>query len=115
MEALTVSITVRLGGDEWVENRIVPVPPDYQPRDIVPFIEHETDKALSALQREAFGYSRSERIIRQLDRRLTVIGRLLRMAPHDIRRRPVVERVREVIDMDSERLLAEYGDENVED
>ena len=115
MAELRVQIVVNLDGDVWAYEHVVTVPPDYNRRDIEPFILHESDKAMTFLQREAFGYSRSERIIRQFDRRITVIKRLLRLAPHDIRKRPIIQRIREVIDMDQNELFARFGnDENVE-
>lgn len=115
METLTVSIIVRLGGEEWVEHHAVTVPPDYKRQDIEPFVQHEIDKAVTRLQRDAFGFARSERIIRQFDRRMEVIKRLLRLAPHDVRKRPIMGRIREVIDMDSAELFARFGDrESVE-
>lgn len=111
MAVLRVQITVRLDGDEWGHEHVVVVPPDYGVQDMVPFIQHESDKALTELQRQAFGYSRSERIIRQFDRRITIIAALLRRAPHDVRKRRIIQRVREVIDMDQGALFARFGDE----
>lgn len=117
MDELRVRIEVSLT-DEGVLaaiDRTITVPPDYNPRDIEPFVQHEIDKAVTTMQQEAFGYSRSDRIIAQFDRRMQIIKRLLRIAPHDIRKRPIIKRVREVIDMDRGELFARYGhDENVE-
>jgi hypothetical protein len=115
MAELRVQIIITLEGEAWEVEHVVPVPPDYKRQDIEPFVQHEMDKAMTALQREAFGYSRSERIIRQFDRRMTLIKALLRRAPHDIRRRPIVTRIREIIDMDQDELFARFGNEqNVE-
>jgi hypothetical protein len=115
MAELRVRVAIDLDGDAWAYEHVVTVPPDYRRQDIEPFILHESDKAMSALQREAFGYSRSERIIHQYDRRMTLILRLLRLAPHDVRRRPIMERIREVITMDREQLFARFGErESVE-
>lgn len=115
MAELRVTITITIDGEGWRGEHAVEVPPDYKRQDIEPFVLHESDKAMTALQREAFGYSRSERIIRQFDRRMEVIKRLLRLAPHDIRNRASLNRIRDVIEMDSERLFAQYGDESVRD
>jgi hypothetical protein len=115
MAQLRVHIVVEIDGEGWEGEHLVTVPPDYNQRDIEPFVQHEMDKAMTALQRSAFGFSRSDQIIRQYDRRLTIVKRLLRLAPHDIRRRPVVERVKDVIDMDSAELFARFGDERLED
>jgi len=41
---------------------------------------------------------------------VVLIAALLRRAPHDIRKRPIVSRIREVIDMDGDELLARFGD-----
>jgi hypothetical protein len=109
MAQLRVRILIDLDGEEWEHEHVVTVPPDYNRRDIEPFILHESDKAMSAIQRDNFGYSRSERIIRQFDRRVTLIAALLRRAPHDIRKRRVIARVREIIDMDQEELFARFG------
>jgi hypothetical protein len=115
MAELRVRILITLDGDSWSKDHVVTVPPDYRRQDIEPFILHEADKAMSGIQRENFGYSRSERIIRQFDRRVEVIKRLLRLAPHDVRRRPIMGRIRDVIDMDQDELFARFGnDENVE-
>jgi hypothetical protein len=115
MAVLRVVIVVALDGEIWEHEHNVTVPPDYRRQDIEPFILHEADKAMSALQRDNFGYSRSERIIRQFDRRLTVIRRLLRLAPHDVRKRPIMGRIRDVIEMDQDELFARFGnDANVE-
>jgi hypothetical protein len=103
------------GGDPWTLDRDVTVPPDYNRRDIEPFVQHELDKAMSELQREAFGFDRSEAIIRQYDRRMVLIAALLRAAPHDIRNRPIVQRIREVMDIGADELFARFGDESVED
>lgn len=111
MAELRVRITINLEGEIWAYEHVVTVPPDYKRQDIEPFILHESDKAMSAIQRESFGYSRSERIIRQFDRRMAVIKRLLRLAPHDVRRRPIITRIRDVIDMDQNELFARFGDE----
>jgi hypothetical protein len=59
MADLRVVITINLGGETWLHEHVVTVPPDYNDQDIIPFIQHESDKAMSAFQREAFGYSRS--------------------------------------------------------
>ena len=114
MAELRVIIGIELDGEAWTHHHVVTVPPDYRRQDIEPFILHEADKAMSEIQRDVFGYSRSERIIGQFDRRMTVIKALLRRAPHDIRRRPIIERVRDVIDMDQDELFARFGNENVE-
>jgi len=113
MAELRVSIGIELDGEVWVREHVVTVPPDYRRQDIEPFILHEADKAMTAIQRENFGYSRSESIIRQFNRRMILIAALLRRAPHDIRRRPIIERIRDVIDMDQEELFARFGDESV--
>jgi hypothetical protein len=111
MANLRVVIGIELeGGGYWTHEHIVTVPPDYRQRDIEPFILHESDKAMSAIQRDNFGYSRSERIIRQFDRRMVLIAALLRRAPHDVRKRPIITRVREIIDMDQDELFARFGD-----
>lgn len=115
MAELQVRILVTLDGEAWSGEHRVEVPPDYNERDIIPFIQHETDKAVTEFQRESFGYSRSADIIRQFDRRIVLIRTLLRRAPHDIRRRPIVERIRGIIEMNSDRLFAEFGDESVRD
>jgi hypothetical protein len=44
-----------------------------------------------------------------------LIKALLRRAPHGIRNRPFAERIRDIIDMNSDRLFAEFGDESVRD
>jgi hypothetical protein len=113
MAELHVSISIDLDGEVWAHEHVVTVPPDYNRRDIEPFILHESDKAMSALQRDNFGYSRSEQIIRQFNRRMVLIAALLRRAPHDVRKRPIIERVRQVIDMDQEELFARFGDDSV--
>jgi len=110
MAELRVKIAIELEGDIWLHEHVVTVPPAYTQREIVPFIQHESDKALTTLQRESFGYSRSERIIRQFDRRMELIKRLLRLAPHDVRKRPIITRIRDVIDMDQDELFARFGD-----
>jgi hypothetical protein len=115
MSELRVSVAIDLDGEVWAYEHVVTVPPDYQDQDIVPFIQHESDNALAILQRETFGYARSERIIRQFDRRMTVILRLLRLAPHDIRRRPIIQRIRSVIEMDQDELFARFGTRNTGD
>jgi hypothetical protein len=115
MAVLRVVITVALDGEVWEHEHTVIVPPDYKRQDIEPFVLHETDKAMSALQEENFGYSRSGEIIRQFDRRLTLVKALLRRAPHDVRKRPIIERIREVIDLDREQLYARYGREETGD
>lgn len=115
MSTLRVTIVAMLDGEGWEIDHVVTVPPDYNRRDIEPFVQHEIDKAVTQLQQEAFGFSRSERIIRQLDRRLNIVKALLRTAPHDIRKRPVVERIKEVIDMDGLELIARFGDERLDD
>jgi hypothetical protein len=112
---LRVRITVNLDGDEWEHEHVVTVPPDYNRQDIEPFILHETDKAMSGLQRENFGYSRSEAIIEQFDLRMTIIKTLLRIAPHDVRNRPIVGRIRNVIDMDRDELFARFRNDSVRD
>lgn len=109
MAELRVSIVIDLDGEVVTHRHVVTVPPDYRQQDIEPFILHESDKAMSAIQRDNFGYSRSERIIRQFDRRVALIKALLLRAPHDVRRRPIVNRIREVIDMDQEELFARFG------
>jgi hypothetical protein len=115
MAILRVGIVIDLDGEVWTHEHAVIVPPDYTQRDIIPFIQHESDKAMSAIQRDNFGYSRSERIIRQFDRRMVLIAALLRRAPHDVRRRPLITRIREIIDMDQEELFARFGNiESVE-
>jgi hypothetical protein len=111
MSEFRVRITADIDGEGWAGEHIVTVPPDYNRQDIEPFVLHELDKAMTALQREAFGYSRSERIIRQFDRRMTIIKALLIRAPHDVRKRPIITRIREVIDMDQDELFARYGNE----
>lgn len=110
MSELRVGIVIDLDGEKWAYEHVVQVPPDYTQREMVPFIQHESDKALTFLQRESFGYARSERIIRQFDRRVEIIKRLLRLAPHDVRRRPIITRIRDVIDMDQDELFARFGD-----
>lgn len=115
MAELHVSISIDLDGEVWAYEHVVTVPPDYNRQDIEPFILHESDKAMSTLQREAFGYSRSERIIQQFDRRMVLIAALLRRAPHDVRKRPIIGRIREVIDLDQDELFARFGTaQNVE-
>jgi hypothetical protein len=111
MAELRVTIIIDLDGETVTHRHVVTVPPDYRQRDIEPFVLHESDKAMSAIQSENFGYSRSERIIRQFDRRMTLIAALLRRAPHDVRRRPIITRIREIIDMDQEELFARFGSE----
>jgi len=110
MAELIVRIAISLDGEVWAHEHNVTVPPDYNQRDIVPFILHESDKAMTAIQSDNFGYSRSERIIRQFDRRMVLIAALLRRLPHDVRKRPFVGRIREVMDMDQEELFARFGD-----
>lgn len=114
MAELRVRITVSLEGDDWEAEHVVTMPPTYARQDIEPFILHETDRAMTAFQREHFGYSRSDLIIQQFDRRLSIIRRLLRLAPHDIRERPIVTRIREVIEMDRNELFARYGEDRLE-
>lgn len=113
MSTLHITIAATLDGEGWEVDHSVEVPPDYRRQDIEPFIQHELDKAMNTLQRDRFGFSRSERIIRYYDRRLSLVKRLLRLAPHDVRKRPIIDRVREVIDMDGEQLLARFGDDRV--
>jgi hypothetical protein len=115
MAELRVNIIVTIDGEGWEGEHVVPVPPDYTAADIEPFVQHEMDKAVAALQREAFGEARSEEIIRQYDRRLVIIAALLRRAPHDVRNRAIVRRIREVIDMDREELFARFGRDALED
>ena len=109
MAELRVVIGIELDGEVWAHTHVVTVPPDYNQRDIAPFIRHESDKAMSAIQRENFGYSRSEQIIRQFDRRMTLLKALLRRMPHDVRKRPIIGRMREIIEMDQDELFARFG------
>jgi hypothetical protein len=111
---LRIQIRVELGDDGVGFDRVVEVPPDYRRQDIDPFIRHEMDKAVAAFQRESFGEARSAEIIEQFDRRISIIRRLLRLAPHPIRRSAVAERIREVIDLDRAQLYARFGREDVE-
>jgi hypothetical protein len=114
-DRLIVRILVSLDGDEWHSEHIVRVPPDYRRQDIEPFVLHETDKAMSEFQSENFGYSRSERIIQQYDRRLVIIAAMLRRLPHGVRRQGFIQRIRDVIDMDGNELRARFGERSLED
>lgn len=115
MAELRIQIRVELDGEGVGFNHVVEVPPDYGRQDIDPFIRHEMDKAVALFQRESFGEARSAEIIAQFDRRISLIRRLLRLAPHPIRRSRVAERIREIIDLDRAQLYARFGrEENAE-
>jgi len=112
MAELRVRITVAIDEEGWEGEHVVAVPPDYSYQDIQPFVLHEADKAMTAFQSEHFGRSRSAEIIRQFDRRLVLIRELLGSAPHGD---PVVARIRAIIDMDSEQLFTEFGEQSTGD
>ena len=114
MAELRVVIVVALDDGIWEHEHRVTVPPDYKRQDIEPFIRHEMDKAVAEIQRKEFGEARSAEIIEQFDRRITLIRRLLRLAPHPIRTSRLAERIREVIDIDRAQLYARFGHEDVE-
>jgi 5-methylthioribose kinase len=115
VSVLHVGIVVTLDGESWEIFHEVDVPPGYTEQDIDPFIRHEMDKAVAALQREEFGEARSAEIIEQFDRRISLIRRLLRLAPHSIRNAAVARRIKEVIEMDRAQLYARFGREDTGD
>jgi 5-methylthioribose kinase len=115
VSVLHVGIVVTLDGESWEIFHEVDVPPSYTEQDIDPFIRHEMDKAVAALQREEFGEARSAEIIEQFDRRISLIRRLLRLAPHSIRNAAVARRIKEVIEMDRAQLYARFGREDMGD
>ena len=115
MAELRVYILVTLEGNEWGRELAVTVPPGYAEQDIQPFIRHEMDKAVATFQREAFGEARSAEIIEQFDRRISLIRRFLRLAPHSIRNAAVARRIKEVIEMDRAQLYARFGREDMGD
>jgi len=115
MSVLHIGIVVSLDGESWEIFHEVDVPPSYTEQDIDPFIRHEMDKAVAALQREEFGEARSAEIIEQFDRRISLIRRLLRLAPHSIRNAAVARRIKEVIEMDRAQLYARFGREDMGD
>jgi hypothetical protein len=115
MAELRIHIDIRLGGNHWEANDAILVPPTYAEQDFIPFIEHELEKAVVRLEREEFGYSREADIIDQYDRRLNIIRLMLHHAPHDLRNRPIFDKIREVIDLDADQLFARFGRESEED
>jgi 5-methylthioribose kinase len=115
VSVLHIGIVVSLDGESWEIFHEVNVPPSYTEQDIDPFIRHEMDKAVATLQREEFGEARSAEIIEQFDRRISLIRRFLRLAPHSIRNAAVARRIKEVIEMDRAQLYARFGREDTGD
>jgi hypothetical protein len=115
VSVLHIGIVVSLDGEGWEHFHEVDVPPGYAEQDIQPFIRHEMDKAVATFQREAFGEARSAEIIEQFDRRMSLIRRFLRLAPHSIRNAAVARRIKEVIEMDRAQLYARFGREDTGD
>lgn len=85
---LHIHLDIHIDGDEqWEYDHHVPVPPGYAEQDIMPFVQHEMDRAVTALQREEFGYARSADIIHQYDLRMKLIENLVQHAPRNLSRK----------------------------
>ena len=94
------------------EEREVDVPPDYTEQDILPFVRHELERAVTELEERDLGEARAATIIAAMDLRLRVINFLLNNAPHVVRGSPVAAIIHHVIDESNDELFAEYGDDD---
>lgn len=90
----------------------VDVPPDYTTVDLPPFLRHELERAVTALEVEHLGEARAATIIAAMDLRLRVIGFLLRNAPHVVRGSATAAVVQHVLDASNDEIFAEYGDDD---
>lgn len=101
----------------WRYSVEIPIPPGYQEQDMEPFIRHELDRAVAALQEEEFGEARAARFVAAYELRMQVIRYLIRLAP---RRREVLALasvIREIADLSNDELFErwEHLREHVED
>ena len=90
----------------------VEVPPDYTAVDFPPFLRHELERAVTALEIEHLGEARAATIIAAMDLRLRVIRFLLRNAPHVVRGSAVAAVIEHVMDESNDELFAEFGDDD---
>lgn len=116
---LTIDISLELHqpgpNRRWSGEREVPVPPAFQEHDILPFVRHEVEKAVTALEREHFGGARAADIISAYELRSRVIRHLLRTAPREAAVLALRERVLDILDLDNETLVSLWGRGDVEE
>lgn len=119
----SLSIRIEVSLDQPGDNlehalvAVIPVPPAYQEADILPFVRHELDRAVSRLQDEQLGGSRASAFLAAYELRMRVIRHLLNLAPRRRAVRALAERIREVADASNDELAERWGalDTSVED
>lgn len=100
----------------WAHVTEVPVPPAYSTdEEMQAFLRHELDRAMTAFQREEFGYSRSADIIHQFDLRMRVIENVIRYAANNTTRGALAAAILAVIHLDTGELIARYNNVPLED
>lgn len=99
----------------WSGEREVAVPPAFQEHDILPFVRHEVEKTVTALEREHLGGARAADIIAAYELRSRVIRHLLRTAPREAAVQALRTRIADILDLDNETLVSLWGRGDVEE
>lgn len=99
----------------WREEVEVPIPPDYAEQDILPFVRHELERAVTVLEIRDLGEARAAKIMAAYELRARVVRILLRRAARDAESQALVARVRDVLDMDNDELFQAWGNERLGD
>lgn len=115
--SIEISLEIHQPGvnPRWREEREVDLPPDYAEQDILPFVRHQLENAVTALEIRELGEARAAKIIAAYELRARVVRRLLRRAARDAASQELVARVHEVLDMDNDNLFATWTDERLGD
>jgi len=115
--SIEISLEIHQSGinPRWSHEREVPVPPAYTEEDLAPFIRHELERSVTALEEEKFGEARAAKIIAAYELRARMVRRLLRRAARDRETQELVARVRDLLELDNDDLFARYGDLGLED
>jgi hypothetical protein len=90
----------------WGHEVTIPVPPDYNERDLLPFVRHQLESAVTALEDADLGGARAAEIIAAYDLRARAIAFLLRTAGPRERNTPVAAAIRAVLEADNETIFA---------
>lgn len=108
-KTLSVSIDIEIHqpgvNPHWRQEREIPMPPDYQEHDVLPFIRHQLENTVTQIEREHLGGARAADIIAAYDLRIRAIRALIRTAPHHLRTSMVAERILEVTEVDNETIF----------
>lgn len=115
--SIDISVEIHQPGlnPRWREEREVEVPPGYAEQDIAPFVRHELERAVTALEERDLGEARAAKIIAAYELRARVLAFLLRRAARTREAQELVAKVRDVLDLDNDDLFAAWGNAGLED